>query len=1041
MNEATTSHMTQFVFRRLTEPLKVFGYEVPSAVWLFLLAVVLVVAFFYIGWMYLRDSRGVGPWWASFLGLLRACVYVVLALVFLLPARQGYDMSETRSKVMAIFDVSHSMGTYDDIPQPGQKFESMLTRQDKVIDFLQKNNFFAALEKKNPAYIHRFAGSVDENFLFFTEGFGWPREEFEERQNKRREDPLAELSAPRPLAYEYHKSWFKPTATINLPNDASKEDRERFDKLQELNKKLQDNGFFNRTNVPDSALSLVNREFNGMVQGLIICSDGRSTQGSEDAIIQLVERAKKAHIPIFVIAVGTERPQVKIEIVDLRAPSQVQPEDRFRVVAEVNGVGLPDTEFEAELIITHVKKGNDGKEEKLPIYVVEAEEKDTSKKDDKKPGEKQPEKKPDSGNRAEHDLGTEIILKPEAMPKFSSTSPPRAEIEFQIDAGVLAKAKGIDLTAPPNAGKKWEIGETKEGEFKFQLRVPKNPQEVLPEPDHKSERIDMRVIKRPLRVLLFASGPSHEFQFLSNMLVREMDKGRLEVSIHMQPLPGGKGGARPGVQLSVPAERLLKEFPQVLEADGAKGTPEEIRDLHALSEYDEIVAFDPDWGLLSDDQLKMVKNWVNNGGGLITVAGPIHTTELARPDAGTKGGRLSPILDISPVVPLDVRIYEGNRDTTKFYPLDFSEAPPDLEFLKLDEDPNKGFLDGWNEFFYGKDWKDTKNKTAVRGFYNLYPIATVKAGSIVVARYLDPDSKMKDGKHQPFIVLNPPGSGGRVVWIGWTEMRRLRQYKEAYHERFWTKLTRFAGATNQGKVTKRIVPYFARNGVTNQIAEFTAKIIDKNGEPMPASSKPEITLTLPAGITDKDMPTKYTMRAKNPNDNDGYFVTRIQPRVSGDYILNLKVNETGDTLPPQKFSVKEANPELDNTRPDFDALYRMASPADEVLNRIPDESVKEKLRQLGRPKSEGAGGDKVDPKAVKEDVPRLYFNLENADLIPQCMKTEIKQNTSRGQVEDLWDGSLSFSIFKWEVQLPYVLFAIVGLLSVEWLTRKLLRLA
>ena len=39
--------------------------------------------------MYVKDSRGVGPCWATFLGLLRGAVYVILALVFLLPAWQA----------------------------------------------------------------------------------------------------------------------------------------------------------------------------------------------------------------------------------------------------------------------------------------------------------------------------------------------------------------------------------------------------------------------------------------------------------------------------------------------------------------------------------------------------------------------------------------------------------------------------------------------------------------------------------------------------------------------------------------------------------------------------------------------------------------------------------------------------------------------------------------------------------------------------------------------------------------------------------------
>ena len=41
--------------------------------------------------------------------------------------------------------------------------------------------------------------------------------------------------------------------------------------------------------------------------------------------------------------------------------------------------------------------------------------------------------------------------------------------------------------------------------------------------------------------------------------------------------------------------------------------------------------------------------------------------------------------------------------------------------------------------------------------------------------------------------------------------------------------------------------------------------------------------------------------------------------------------QDSDSTETQKFTVKEANPELDNTRPDFDRMYRLASEADEVF--------------------------------------------------------------------------------------------------------------
>src|SRR5262245_11050556 len=107
MNETTTgvTPYEQLVWRRLEEPLKVGNAELPAEVWLAVLAVVLAAALFYVAWMYVKDSATVGRAWATLLGLLRLGVYAILALVFLLPARQSYLETRTEAKVIVVNDV------------------------------------------------------------------------------------------------------------------------------------------------------------------------------------------------------------------------------------------------------------------------------------------------------------------------------------------------------------------------------------------------------------------------------------------------------------------------------------------------------------------------------------------------------------------------------------------------------------------------------------------------------------------------------------------------------------------------------------------------------------------------------------------------------------------------------------------------------------------------------------------------------------------------------------------------------------------------
>jgi hypothetical protein len=1012
MNEANnTSTYQEIVWRRLSEPLTVRGHDFPGWLWLLILGMVLFAGFFYIVWMYVKDSRGVGPWWAIFLGLLRASVYALLAVVFLLPAEQTWEETRVMGKVLVLLDTSSSLTkVMDDIPT-GKGGEKLRTRQDKVLDLLthDNNKFLTDLEAKNPVSVFRFASRLDENYLLFKDGRNWTREEWEEFT--RNTDRSVETPEAKPMPVEYVQAWLNPGTKVELPPEASQEDRERVQKLEAMTQKLSDAGFFTGTNLGSAALSLVNRELNGRVQGIVIVTDGRSTEGSPRAFADIEARAKSARIPIFVVGVGQERPQVKIDIVDVRVPEQVQPEDKFRAVVELQGEGLPDKPVQVFLDITHTMKDKSGKDVDLDLTLTE------------KVNKSSPEDK-----LAKVSLRTKkLTLEPSAPVQFDRSSPPRVTVEFAIDAQALAKAAHVDLESGEAAGKKWELSETGEGELRFRVRVPRDSQEAFVAPFHVSEPAILRIVKRPLRVLVFTSAATRDYQFLRSILVREMDKKRAEISIYLQ-LPPGVTERRGGIVQDVPADRLLGTFPTRLEAGDKEDK------LYALDQYDVIVAFDPDWEELSNNQLKMVQRWVEKGGGLIAVGGPINTVRLAPHRSRLE--KLKPILDLYPVVLSDIRNQDIDRTSTEPFALDFSGATPDMEFLKLEEgEENTKFLSDWDAFFWGKDGKGKGEP--LNGFYGFYPVEKAKPTSVVVARFTDDKGKLKDGTLQPYIVMTSPSSNRRVVWLGSGEMWRLRKYSVVYHERFWTKLLRYAASNNMSRVSKRIRLYMGSTHIANKPIEVEGKFDGKEGEPLPANAKPPIVkLTPPPGLTDAVIPKPFDMKAK-PN-GDGWFSGRFQVRAAGDYTMEVKVPETGDTL-TQRFSVKESNPEMDNTRPDFETMYQLASEADDVLGRMGDAERQQLRRSLQRPKMEGVAKDES-----KEDKLRLYFDLKNAPLIPTCMRPDVQTQRNRGSIQDLWDGG--FVIWRRDppyqpITVSYVLLAVVGLLSVEWLTRKLLRLA
>jgi len=323
--EPTTTQETEFVWRRLADALQFFGQEIDGHFWLAILIPVLIIAFGYVIWMYVRDGRAIGWPWATVLGALRVTVYVILALVFLLPAEQTWDRTETRSKVILLFDVSGSMGSKDDLPNERMPAEKLLSRQDKIIQFLtQKDiNFVERLQSKNPVTLYRFGPQIDEGSYTLEPEEPWSAKDW--------------------------TAWLKLNPKQEIPDDLDEEAKAKLRKRVELETFLSSN-----TNLADSLLAVINREANNMIQGIVVVSDGHSTQFSEETFREVQSRAnrERAKIPIFTLVVGEHREPVEIQITDLQAPSQARPEDTFPVRVEIDGKGLADENAEIYLDVT-----------------------------------------------------------------------------------------------------------------------------------------------------------------------------------------------------------------------------------------------------------------------------------------------------------------------------------------------------------------------------------------------------------------------------------------------------------------------------------------------------------------------------------------------------------------------------------------------------------------------------------------------------------------------------------------------------------------
>jgi hypothetical protein len=198
--------------------------------------------------------------------------------------------------------------------------------------------------------------------------------------------------------------------------------------------------------------------------------------------------------------------------------------------------------------------------------------------------------------------------------------------------------------------------------------------------------------------------------------------------------------------------------------------------------------------------MNLLKEWVGtHGGGIVFVAGPVFSYQLARP----AGRDINALLSIYPVVLKDARLHglglPGSglgHDTSRPYALNFP-TPKQFDFLKLDE-AGETPTAGWGGFFWNNDsfhaepGKDYRPK---RGIFSYYPVERLKPDSAVIATFAGPkESRINGGKdEQPFMVSMRFGSG-KSLYVGSGEFWRLRSYKDGYHDRLWIKMARYVAA-------------------------------------------------------------------------------------------------------------------------------------------------------------------------------------------------------------------------------------------------------
>lgn len=978
---------------------------------------------------------GLGAWAKmSPMAGLRCLTLAALTFCFLLPAMQPWETSEKHSRVVLMIDESPSMVAWsDDISRdPNAKLK---TRMDKVLDFLTADDgkFMADLLARNPVYVYRFGASLDPEPGVLAaddkdaKAKAWSRDEWDAfvkydfkawvlgykgPDGGLSDDAKDKLRAA--VAWngaeagtgEWAMGWAKAAdadAGIDAladgadgkPNDKKvvAAVREKLTKRVDMARTIAQG-----TAVPEAVTAVVNREQANMTQAVIVFTDGRSNMSSDAAIPDLTRRAKEANIPVYTVAVGSAREVVSLAISDLQAPDRAQPDEPTQVTVAVDGVGF---------------KQGDEVQVTLELFL--------------------PGKDPKNNDAADYEMTLPV--------KFGAGELPHGEATFVLDAEEFAKknaASLIEEISPPKPGRKWQL---KKGTWKVRAKVPTDPREVFREAFHLSPVRTMEVIDKPLRILLAASAPGREYQILRTLLVREVEQKRAELSIYLQ----NEGGSKGVIVQDVPPGRLLLKFPDELDVSketsaggGDPGSDAETARQRAkynnLNEYDLIICFDPDWNekddagayRIQDGAFTKLKTWVQTlGGGLVYVAGPFYTGQLVR--QGGESARLKPILDILPVEPDDIvasadpLITINGRKTPRRLKLN---PPADSDILRLDEDApaaseKEKAVAGWERFFSGGD--TPPNKTTQkdeylnprRGFFSYYPVKQVKPGLTPLAEFVNVDEKGQEVL-RPFYAVSQSGAG-RAAWLGSAEIYRLRQVPEngiAYYDKFWLQLARYASAKRNSGAKARGSVMVSKEIVAGTPIRVQTRVLQASGDPYPENEpdKPKMTieqLDQNGNVTDRFGPFDVLTPAKLGQKFEGYYKGQVMPNQSKMKVDNpntkeayrYRVSVTKADLPEPltgEFVLRSANPELDNTKPDLQALLDAASPTAEALKGEPDAGKRAQL--IGR-----LGTTDDD---VKQGRAKLAFALdtpERVKVIPELIRSQQTTPQNRGTVDPLWD--------------------------------------
>ncbi|MEI8373227.1 MAG: hypothetical protein WCJ35_10395 [Planctomycetota bacterium] len=274
------------------------------------------------------------------------------------------------------------------------------------------------------------------------------------------------------------------------------------------------------------------------------------------------------------------------------------------------------------------------------------------------------------------------------------------------------------------------------------------------------------------------------------------------------------------------------------------------------------------------------------------------------------------------------------------------------------------------------------------GVYSYCPVRDKKAGATVLARF--GDSRKAQGGQQPIYMAVHRYSASPVLYLGSAETWRLRRVDPALFEQFWTKTIRFVAQERLRRQSQRGSLSIDRDRYNvGTSVEVLAQL--KNSRLQPLTS-PSVTLE----VTRDGVDRQTVLMPVDPS-KAGRFMVELPVVRPGEYRLELIVPETVDERVHQTF--RGVVPKLEDEDPQRNASL---------------------LREIAQ-KTQGEYYDDLSVALSNTASPSLVNRLKDVS------RTELISLASKPEEDEKW--------------LEWMLVALCCVLSLEWLVRRLAKLA